>query len=565
MFSVADSSKPQRIALYARVSTEEQAERQTVDAQTDYLSRYSDLNDLPIAGIYVDDGVSGTVPLEGRPEGRRLLEDARAGAFTSVLITRVDRLARSLAVLMRAHVQFDACGVAVRSATEPFDSATPIGRFLFQLLGSMAELDRASTIERLNRGRDRVARAGKRASGTIPFGYDLNPEQRLVLSERIVPGTGQTEAEVMREVFERVAGGSSLLAETTRLGALGIVGAPRWVSGTERKGAGLLTRRRLGYAIHNPTYKGQAILDSRFGRVETPVPPLVPVAVWEAAQRQLVTNKRLSAVGKNRYYLLRGLVHCMNCGTDHGGSSYTGFTAFPKQGRATGYSYYRCGAFNDSGIGPRRCRAKFIDAEWLESYVWDGCKEFIHTPGPALADAQAALRQRLEESTSHEERMRSLMQQISDKDTEREHVMTLFRRGRATLEEAERQLDQITAERSQLRAMLDGLTEQSHLARAYEEQITSAAALLSTLRDEVEEIDRTNDVARKRQVIERLVLGVDVRTLHHGRPKQAEVIVRYAFGQPLQTTTENSSSFDDDVHRNAAKGSRRRALPARRW
>ena len=53
-----------RVAIYARVSTEDQAERQTIQAQLDFLRRYCDLHQLPVAGEYVDDGISGTVPLD---------------------------------------------------------------------------------------------------------------------------------------------------------------------------------------------------------------------------------------------------------------------------------------------------------------------------------------------------------------------------------------------------------------------------------------------------------------------------------------------------------------------
>src|SRR5689334_3404034 len=143
------SSLPARVACYARVSTEDQAERQTVAAQTEFLRRYCDLHQLPVAGVYVDDGVSGATPLDARPEGRRLLEDAEAGAFTVVLVYRLDRLGRSLTSLLAAHERLDKAGVAIRSGTEPFDTASPIGRFLFSLLGSMAELERATINERL--------------------------------------------------------------------------------------------------------------------------------------------------------------------------------------------------------------------------------------------------------------------------------------------------------------------------------------------------------------------------------------------------------------------------------
>ena len=147
-----------RVALYARVSGDDQAERGTIGAQTDFLTRYCDLHDLDVAGVYADDGVSGTLMLDARPEGRRLLADAAVGRFAVVLVYRLDRLGRSLRALLDAHERLDALGIPIRSGTEPFDTTTSIGQFLFSLLGSMAELERATIVERMVRGRDRVAR-----------------------------------------------------------------------------------------------------------------------------------------------------------------------------------------------------------------------------------------------------------------------------------------------------------------------------------------------------------------------------------------------------------------------
>jgi DNA invertase Pin-like site-specific DNA recombinase len=107
------------VALYCRVSTDEQADRQTIDAQRDFLRRYCDLHELPIADAYVDDGWPGTLALAERPEGHRLLADAAAHRFYVVLTYRLDRLGRSLRVLLDAHTALDAHGVTIRSATEP--------------------------------------------------------------------------------------------------------------------------------------------------------------------------------------------------------------------------------------------------------------------------------------------------------------------------------------------------------------------------------------------------------------------------------------------------------------
>jgi site-specific DNA recombinase len=64
-----------------------------------------------------------------------MLEDAGSGAFTVVLVYRLDRLGRSLKSLLSAHEQLDKAGVAIRSGTEPFDTAPPIGGSTLALQG----------------------------------------------------------------------------------------------------------------------------------------------------------------------------------------------------------------------------------------------------------------------------------------------------------------------------------------------------------------------------------------------------------------------------------------------
>src|SRR5438552_13061331 len=150
--------KPRRVYLYARVSTEDQADRGTIDAQVDFLHNFCKLYAIAPAGVYLDDGISGTIPLRERPEGRRLLDEATEG---EVLVFRLDRLGRSLSVLLEAHTLLERADLTIRSATEPFDTGTPIGRFLFQLLGGLAELEKSTISERLIMGRDRVAKDGK--------------------------------------------------------------------------------------------------------------------------------------------------------------------------------------------------------------------------------------------------------------------------------------------------------------------------------------------------------------------------------------------------------------------
>ncbi len=90
-------------AIYMRVSSsEEQRERQTIEIQRDFAKKYCELHEIPVANYFADDGCSGTIPLGERPEGRRLLDDAKEHAFDTVLIYKLDRLGRDARLILDA-------------------------------------------------------------------------------------------------------------------------------------------------------------------------------------------------------------------------------------------------------------------------------------------------------------------------------------------------------------------------------------------------------------------------------------------------------------------------------
>jgi site-specific DNA recombinase len=207
------SGATEQVALYLRVSSEEQRDRETIEIQRDFLEQYRNLYELEVADIYKDDGISGTIPLHERVEGRRLLDDAKTGRFDAVLVYKLDRLGRSLLVIVDAHDRLQTAGVSLRSATEPIDTSNPSGRLIFQMLASFAEYDRESIRERTRAGMHRAYRSG-RNMGVVPYGYRADEHGRLqVVAE---------EAELVREVVSNVAGGSTLYAEAKRLNDLGI-------------------------------------------------------------------------------------------------------------------------------------------------------------------------------------------------------------------------------------------------------------------------------------------------------------------------------------------------------
>ena len=519
-------SMPVRVACYARVSTEDQAERQTVQAQIDFDRRYCELHGLTIAGIYVDDGISGTVPLDERPDGRRLVEDAKAGAFTMVLVYRLDRLGRSLKTLISAHEQLEEAGVAIRSGTEPFDTTSPIGKFLFSLLASMAELERATIGERLTMGRDRVAKAGKWTGGPVPFGYDLDAVGCLIASERVVEGTGQTEAEIAAGLFKRVAEGASVPAECRRMDALGVSCEMRYAGGATRTANTSWKPNRLHFILKNPVYYGRHTVKSQNGPIEREVPALVTREIWDATRAGLVRNRKLSTRNAKNRYLLRGLISCSRCGR-----GYTGAYSVTRKGVVK--REYRCsGQFiSATAIPGERCRAKILPADMVEERVWQDCRRFIEDPGQTLQDAESELRKRTGDTVNADIERRRLTRLLAEKEAERERVMTLFRRGRASLEDVEQQLDAIQGEATEIRGQLEVLRVQQDVAAAYEAHHAEARALLVRLRDRLEAIEAEDDWDTKRMVVETLVTTIRAETTGEGHQKQARLTIGYAFAE----------------------------------
>jgi site-specific DNA recombinase len=240
-------SKPERVALYLRVSSEEQRDRETIELQRDFLEQYCNLHELEVTDVYEDNGVSGTVPVHERSEGRQLLEDAKGGGFSAVLVYRLDRLGRSLLVIVDAHDRLEEAGVAMRSGTEPIDTSNPSGRLIFQMLASFAEFERASIRERTQAGLHRALRNGKQL-GMIPYGYDIAPDGSFVIVE--------DEARIVAEIIANIAAGAALYSEAERLNDEGVPSPGSKYRGKPRKYGSMWRPSTLQGIVKRGAYSG---------------------------------------------------------------------------------------------------------------------------------------------------------------------------------------------------------------------------------------------------------------------------------------------------------------------
>jgi site-specific DNA recombinase len=221
----------ERVALYMRVSSEEQRDRETIEIQREFLQEYCRLYGLEVAQVY--------------------------------------RLGRSLLVIVDAHDRLQAFGVALKTATEPIDTSNPSGRLIFQMLASFAEYERETIRERTRAGLHRAFRSG-RHFGVVPYGYRADDQGRL----QVVP----EEAKIVREIVSNVAEGSNLYAEAKRLNDLGVP-TPGWRYGSRAKRAGskLWSVMTVSNIVRQSAYSGIHKVRANGGKdiIEQPVPPIL--------------------------------------------------------------------------------------------------------------------------------------------------------------------------------------------------------------------------------------------------------------------------------------------------
>lgn len=145
--------KPKRVALYFRISTGDQ----TSDLQEDELTEYCERRGWEIVGPYRD-VMSGA--RDKRPNLDKLMADARRRRFDAVCVWKFDRFARSTSHLLKALEEFSALGIDFISLTEAVDTSTPVGKMVFTILGSVAELERSVIRERVISGQKAAKRRG---------------------------------------------------------------------------------------------------------------------------------------------------------------------------------------------------------------------------------------------------------------------------------------------------------------------------------------------------------------------------------------------------------------------
>ena len=226
--------------------------------------------------------------------------------------------------------------------TEPIDTTSSLGRFVMQLLGSIAELERETIMERTRDGRETAVRRGYWPGGKPPMGYRIEHEENQNGSQgRAYLVEEQREADVIRRIFQLyIDDHMSLVSVSAYLNSNDVPTSTAMRTGKPGDWNGA----RIHAILRNPIYKGEIEFYRRKNKghrehILGSSPVIVDAEIWEAAQQLLVKNLSLSPRNMKRFYLLRGMSENMARVTMPG-ITVTGMTVFPP--RLSALSRYAC-------------------------------------------------------------------------------------------------------------------------------------------------------------------------------------------------------------------------------
>ena len=310
-----------RVAAYCRVSTENDEQATSYDAQiehyTDFIGKHPGWE---LAGIYADDGISGT-NTKKRGEFNRLIDDCMAGKVDMVVTKSISRFARNTLDCLKYIRQLKDKNIAVYFEKESINTLDAKGEVLLTIMASLAQQESQSISQNVRLGLQYRYQQGKVQVCTNRFlGYDKDEDGNLVINPE--------EAKVVKRIFREYLEGRSYYAIGKGLTADGIktaAGNDYWLASTLRKI--LMNEKYMGDALLQKTVTTDFLNKKRVVNkgivpqyyVENSHEAIIPRELFMQVQEEMVRRARLeTGTGKKRVYsgkyALSHLMYCAHCG-----------------------------------------------------------------------------------------------------------------------------------------------------------------------------------------------------------------------------------------------------------
>jgi len=541
------------VALYARVSSEQQSKRGTIDSQIAALKERIQADGAQIVEdmCFVDAGVSGATLV--RPQLERLRDAAALGAIDRLYILSPDRLARKYAYQALLMEELGSYGVQVVFLNHAIGT-TPEESLLLQMQGMISEYERAKIAERNRRGKLHGAKRGTvNVLSGAPYGYRYIRRQLDGTPARYVIELPQ--AATVKAIFEWVGLERLSLGDVIRrLGEAGTVtasGKPYW------------DRSVVWGILRNPAYMGRAAFGKtqvcdhqvrvraqrhsadvprkpysakradRQQWIEIPVPAIVSEALFEIVQEQLAENRKLARQRRDNapLRLLQGLTVCGQCRYAYYAKKVSKAAA---KGHQRDYAYYRCVGTDAFRFGGERiCDNPQVRTDKLDELVWHQVVELLRHPD-RLKEEYARRLDVMERSEKRSFDTASLEKQRLQLEKGKSRLIDSYADGIIEKADFEPRMQQLKSRLEQIEQQI----QESRLHGATQSELFLVINRLEEFATAVNEKLDAIDLETKRKIVLGLVKRVEIH-------KDEIVVVFRVDPQPPVRSSENSNDSDE--------------------
>lgn len=365
------------IAIYCRVSTEEQSENgYSIDEKERLLEEWCKKMGYVIYKCYSDRGISGK-NIKDRPALKELLSDAKAGKFDMVISWKINRVSRKLEDVLKIVNILEKNNITFKSYSEPFETDTPAGRMQFQMMALIGEFERGTIAQNVKMGMISKAKYGNWCGGRV-LGYDLvpnnSPEEEKKGKNKLE--INEKEAEIVRFIFNEYSKGKGYKAITNQINKLGY----------KTKKGNNFSVGSIRDILTNPVYIGEIRYNVRQNwsekrrrninpnpiRVKGKHEAIIDRELWDKVQLILESKKGKPSRIYDGEYPLTGILRCPKCGAGMVISRTTNTLA---DGTKKRIAYYCCGNWKNKGTSV--CNSNTIRVDKANEYVFKKIEELV--------------------------------------------------------------------------------------------------------------------------------------------------------------------------------------------
>ena len=456
-----------KIAAYCRVSTEKEAQIDSLEKQIEFFNEFTKKNGYELYKLYADEGISGK-QIKHRKQFQQMMLDAKAKKFDKVVVKDVSRFARNTVDLLQSVRELKSYNVQVDFLNngEVMEGGS---EFILTILGAMAQQESANMSKRVKFGKDITAQKGRVPN--IVFGYDKMPDEKYILK------VNEEEAKLVKEIFESYVykgwGTTKIAWDLNDRGIRTKRDKAKWV------------QNGIVRMLKNPIYTGRVtnkkseVTDFITGTrkdlpeedwivVERPEMRIISDELFNRAQEILAERSdtfKLNSKREKTEYVFSTLIYCKHCGYS--------FRRMKRKYSETGKEYIRWVCSGRNAMGVNHCpNTTVIDEEELLNAIKVYLKSIIKNKKNFMKAVEKEFEKITKLRENNERTEESLLKEIEKVTAKKQKYMEMFQNEVINIKELKQYTNPLNEDIARLERELKLITSEIKEKDVLEKELT---------------------------------------------------------------------------------------------